>query len=82
MKASEFTLTAQIACVNREIRWRRYVYPKRVASSKMTLAEAEKEIAGMEAILVTLTNLLIEENKRGETPSLFDRAAIARAKGA
>jgi hypothetical protein len=48
----------------------------------MTLAEAEKEIAGMEAILVTLTNLLIEENKRGETPSLFDRAAIARAKGA
>ena len=41
----------------------------------MSPADAEKEEACMEAILVTLTNLMVEEDKKGQLP-LFDRTAL------
>lgn len=48
------TLAEQIACVEAEIKMRRYVYPRRVADKKMSQAKADKEIAAMEAVLATL----------------------------
>jgi len=76
MNPSEFDLNSQCACARRQSSFRRYVYPKRVAAGKMTQADADKEEACMEAILVTLTKLLMEQSKRSELP-LFDRSETA-----
>lgn len=51
----------QIACVERELRLRERVYARRVGDKKMTRAQAEKEIAAMQAVLETLQKV-----KRGE----------------
>ena len=74
MSPSEFNLMAQCACVRRELGMRRFVYPQRIAAGKMTHAEAERETACMEAVLVTLTKLQMEEQRRTELPLLFDDA--------
>jgi len=72
MNASEFGIQAQVTCVRRELSYRRFVYPKRIAAGKTTTTEAEREIACMEAILVTLTKLLTEEKTRQELPLFGD----------
>lgn len=48
------TLDQQIACVAREIALRRNVYPKWAASGRMKQETADKELAGMEAVIETL----------------------------
>ena len=50
-------LSAQIACVEREIAMRLRVYPRWVADKKMTLAKADSEIAAMRAVLRTLVEV-------------------------
>lgn len=47
-------LREQIRCVERELRLRRSAYGRWVASGKMKQAEADREIAAMEAVLDTL----------------------------
>jgi len=47
-------IEAQIACVQREIRMREHVYPRRVAEQKMTQALADRELSTMRAVLATL----------------------------
>lgn len=44
----------QIKCVEREIKMRARVYPRFIASGKMTPQGAEKEIENMKAVLETL----------------------------
>lgn len=44
----------QIRAVQREIAMRGNVFGKRVAAGRMTRAEADKEIANMQAVLETL----------------------------
>ncbi len=44
----------QIACVEREIRMREQVYPRWIAQRKLTQPTADKQIAGMKAVLDTL----------------------------
>jgi hypothetical protein len=46
----------QIACAEREINKREQVYPRLVASHKMTQGKADHEIECMKAILETLKN--------------------------
>jgi len=60
----EITLAEQIAAVRREIAMRERVYPKWVASGRMTQVKAEHEIAAMRAVLDTLLSLRPE----GECP--------------
>lgn len=48
------SLDDQIACAERELGYRRHVYPRRVAAKQMTQALADRETARMEAILATL----------------------------
>jgi hypothetical protein len=62
----EFDIRAQVACVRREIYFRKTWYPKWLASgrSKMTPDEAGKGIACMEAVLTTLETLSVTQNSR------------------
>ena len=48
------SLAEMIACIEREIRFRVQVYPRRVAEGKMRQAKAEREIETMRAILQRL----------------------------
>lgn len=48
------SLDNQIACVNREIAMRKYVYLNQVARGKMTEKQAQEGIATMEAVSYTL----------------------------
>jgi hypothetical protein len=48
------SLDEQIACVTREIALRERVYPKWVATGRMTKQTAEHEVAAMKAALGTL----------------------------
>jgi hypothetical protein len=47
-------LDEQIACVEREIKLRQRVYPRRVSDRKMSQAQANKQIGLMEAVLDSL----------------------------
>jgi hypothetical protein len=50
-------IEAQIACVERELGFRRRVYERRVKDGKMTQAKADSEIEAMTAVLETLRSL-------------------------
>ena len=51
MTPRPFTLAEKRAALERELRLRRRVYPRRVTDGRMTEVDAEREIAVMEAIL-------------------------------
>ena len=51
-------ITSQIACVERELRMRRRVYPRWVEDGRISQAKADAEIAAMEAVLATLQQLV------------------------
>lgn len=48
------TIDEQIACVEREIKLRRRVYPRRIEHHFMTRKFATEQIAAMEAVLETV----------------------------
>lgn len=52
----------QIACIERELRYRQRVYPDWVARGRMTQAKSREELRRMEAVLATLRAL--EEGQR------------------
>ena len=51
------SLDEQIAAVEREIRYREWVYPKWVEKKRMKQEKAEHELAAMRAVLETLKGL-------------------------
>ena len=55
--AEAVPLADQIRCLRREIGLPRTAYPKWVATGRMKQANADREIATMEAVLETLTKL-------------------------
>ncbi len=63
-------LDRQIACVRREVGMRKRVYPRWVATGKMTQEEADRQIEAMEAVQATLEKLRDDEKAR-VTPGLF-----------
>ena len=58
------TLDDQIRCVGREIGLRRNVYPKFLASGRITQEKADYEMAAMEAVYETLKRLRAEEGAK------------------
>lgn len=50
----DISLDDQIACIERELRLRRKVYPRFVRDGKLTETVADQEIGRMEAVLGTL----------------------------
>lgn len=55
--ADEAQLEAEIACVRREVAYRRYVYPRRVGAGRMSPDSAREQIDLMQAVLNRLTGL-------------------------
>lgn len=53
---NDYPIAVQIACVQREIAMREYVYPRRVKIAKMSERKADTELACMKAVLKTLTD--------------------------
>lgn len=51
-------LQTMLRCARREVRFRRRVYATRVGQARMTQAEADHELATMEAIAALLQRLL------------------------
>lgn len=51
------SLSDQIACIERELRMREHVYPRRVAAKRMIQATADRELEWMRAVLATLRGL-------------------------
>lgn len=50
-------ISAQVKCVEREIRFRERVYARRVGEKKMSQAKADEELDAMRAVLATLQNI-------------------------
>lgn len=62
------TLDMQMACVARELAYRRRCYPKWVAAGKMTQDKADHELAVMEAVQASL--LEVQESRLGLKPAV------------
>lgn len=45
------TAADKLACAKRELKFRQYVYPRRIEDKKMSAGKAAHEIAAMEAIV-------------------------------
>ena len=58
-----FTIAEQIDCIERELRFREFVYPRRVRDGKMSQAEADRQIALMEAVQATLERIGREQKE-------------------
>lgn len=52
-----FTMTEKLECVQRELKQREHVYPKRVADGKMSQEFANRQLALMKAIVEDYENL-------------------------
>lgn len=57
--AANFSLDEQLECIKREIGMRERVYPRWVQSAKMSQAKADREIACMRSVWITLDQLRI-----------------------
>lgn len=57
-------LSAQIACVKRDLALRERVYPKWVAAGRMKPDAADRELAAMRAVLATLEAVAHPQNGR------------------
>lgn len=60
-----FTNKDKAECAEREVKQRQWVYPRRVASGKMTQALADRQIALMEAIAADYRAKADEEDAAG-----------------
>jgi len=63
--APTFTAREKMQAAQREVGYRRFVYPKRVEAGKMTAAQAEREIAIMDEIARHFGALAAEEERAG-----------------
>lgn len=70
--APQVSLDRQIQAVEREIKQREYVYPRRVAAQKMTQKKADEEIGFMRAVLATL-------QRQKQIATAIDRILAANA---
>lgn len=57
MQKLHIPISRQIECVEREIKLRRRVYPRRIAEEKMSQQFAQEELDVMAAVLLTLQNI-------------------------
>lgn len=57
MSGTDFSLQEQIECVQRELGYRRRVYPRLVETERMKQWKADVEIACMESVLATLQRM-------------------------
>lgn len=58
---TQVSIERQLECVERELKFRKRVYARRVLQGLMTQAQADEEIACMEAVRATL--IKVKEGK-------------------
>lgn len=58
----------QLACARRELAMRERVYKRGIESGKLDSAICERELAGMQAIVITLQRIA---NTEGKQPTLL-----------
>lgn len=56
-RTADVTLAQQIETVERELRMREQVYPRRIEAGRMTREQADRELLCMRAVLDTLRRL-------------------------
>lgn len=61
-------LTAQIACIERELRLRHRVYPRLVREGKLPPSQAQHELLTMQAVLQTLQALAPQQEELPYAP--------------
>jgi hypothetical protein len=64
----DVSIEEQVTCAERELRMRERVYPRQVASGKMTDQLAERELRAMTAIVATLRRLRQAAPTQGGLP--------------
>ena len=75
MSPSEFDIHSQVTCAERELSKRRFFFPKWVLDGRLTQDKSDRELACMEAILITLRKLQVEARKKEELP-LFSQPHV------
>ena len=60
---TQHTIAEQLDCIERALRFRRHVYPRRVADGKMTPAAADHQIAVMESVKASLERIGREQKE-------------------
>lgn len=70
MPSPTIPLARQLAAVRDELSLRHRVYPRFIASGKLTVESAARRIAEMDAVRMTL-EALIEDEKQRREPRLF-----------
>lgn len=65
----------QIKCIERELKYRKHVYPRLVMQGKMDSATAEKQIKAMTAVLETLQRTAPQEGLFSPSVSNGDTSA-------
>ena len=59
---AEFTAAEKLACIAREVVWRKKVYPNRVLTSRMSKDKARFEIECMESIAADYARITQKES--------------------
>lgn len=72
------TIEEQIACVERELGFRKKLYPRWVGSGKLTAENAQQELDRMEAVLVSLQR--VQKRLDAVIPDAKDIRAGAEAR--
>lgn len=67
-----FTRAELLACIERELRYREHVFPRRITEGKMSQAQATLEVGRMRAVRAVLAQLPPDPEAQ---PSLFDARA-------
>ena len=58
------SIDRQIECVERELKQRAYVYPRRIEAGKMTQEQSDREVACMEAVAATLREVKAAQTEK------------------
>lgn len=61
MSGPIFSVQEQVDCVERELRFRRRVYARRIDAGQMTKRQSDREIGLMEAVLATVQAAEVKE---------------------
>lgn len=68
--SNHYTLSEQIKCIEREINYRKFVYPRLVIAGKMTQGQADQQLNLMKAVYQTLHTVnqkhLLKQFNQGE----------------
>lgn len=60
----------QLSCVERELRLRKKLYPRKILDGRLTAFEADRELKRMEAVVETIRGLAQSERLLSDEPQV------------